>query len=272
VGERGTGHNTQRNDAMNDETNPLAISEERKSLFPECLAGFIAGIPGIYSALDPAAGTIMAVTGLALGLASQKYQGKTLSELDNRLKTLENSGFANMEYLTSDDYRDLMIDILDKVGKFNTESKRQTISNLYISVVGDCKKYEFSAEKHCIEIVSKITSEQINILKMFKQKKTLHEIDTWEKFYIEYLQFDWCEDPLSMAMLRLQNSQKFDTAIERYAFKYLANQLEIMGCISIGNGLEDYESKNGSIVTADHTPAPIKLTPLGIEFLKHLAD
>lgn len=246
------------------------ILDQTKPMIPECISAIIASIPGVLPAFIPGTSIPMALTGLLVSVISQKYQGMTLAAIDERLKRLEKSNTFDRHYLQSDDYKDLMIDILERAGKFNTDRKRMAIASLYESVVGGNMQYEFSEEKYCIDAVSKITSDQIRILRIFEARTTLEGIDSWDSLYHKYLQIEWGEDDLSMTLVTLLDDPRFKTAIEKYAFKYLANQLEMMGLISLGNGLTDYGSRNGTMFSGEHVPASIRLTPLGTIFRRYL--
>ncbi len=94
---------------------------------------------------------------------------------------------------------------------------------------------------------------QIKILFFIEQKEgELIEIGSYKKFYDLFI------------------SNFSITELDKYEFKYACNDLENKTLISLGAGLDDFDSTIELISTEGSKEASIKLTTIGIRFLELL--
>lgn len=241
-----------------------------QDIIPGILQSLIYVTPGVLATINPAIAIPMVLLNALFSGVSNNSTNRLINELQEQYDSLELRGVITQEYLESDSYRDLMVEILEKINRINTDEKRKCVGRIYADVVGSKKIYEFCEEKYCLDILCKIDTHQVNILKYITSVGRLDEIGEWKKFHIGFVQFILNKTKMEMVSLLIDKADPIGKTIEKYAFKYLANQLEQMGLITMGNGLDDYENDSSHLVTAEHKAASVAITPLGKTFLKYL--
>ena len=186
---------------------------------------------------------------------NQQSTQKMLNSLGERLDELESKNLVTQDYLTSEHYVHLMVDILRKVYSFNTDQKRESVAKIYKDTVQNKVKYADSDEKLFIEAIEKINTQEIQILTFMSNNGTaLETIDSWNNFY------------------ELYSSLCRGFSMDKYKFKYFVTQLEQMGLVFCSD-LSGYD-KHVTLVKAKVSDEPDEssagVTPLGKEFLKYL--
>ncbi|SHH92433.1 hypothetical protein SAMN05720761_1467 [Fibrobacter sp. UWCM] len=193
------------------------------SMWPLVLQSlFSAGEVAIASVNLPIAIFAAFFGGVIAELKQQSFQ-QTIDRLDDCYKELVSKDLISKEFLESDDYANLMIDIIKRINSFNREEKRVAVVQIYKQVVQNQLAYDDSNEKIFIDILGNISTQEILVLNFVEMNaKELETIDTWWNFYDLFAQ---------------QNI----TAIDKYKFKFYASHLEQMGLIFCSD-LDGYDN------------------------------
>ena len=175
-----------------------------------------------------------------------------LEQLQAKYDELESKKLISQEFLASDQYVHLMIDILRKVYAFNSVQKREAVAQIYESILRDKIEYADSDEQFFLEALEKINTQEIAILVFMKNNEdVLKTIDSWEKFYTLY-----CN----------QNSQ---ISMDKYKFTFFALQLEQMGLVFCSD-LFGYDANFQVLGLSESQPNSAGVTPMGKRFLEYL--
>jgi hypothetical protein len=189
--------------------------------------------------------------GVYAELKQQNFQ-QTIDRLSDCYKDLSSRNLISKEYLESDDYANLLIDIFKRINSFNRDEKRAAVVQIYSQVVQNKLPYDDSDEKIFIEVLGNISAQELLVLHFVKMNaEKLETIDSWKNFYDLFIQ---------------QNAMIVE---DKYKFKLYASRLEQMGvifCSDLG-GYDDHHQVMGFV---DSRPSSAGLTPLGTKFLKYL--
>lgn len=184
----------------------------------------------------------------------QNSTQKMLDELKHEFDDLKSRNLISEDYLYSDSYTSLMIDILKKVYAFNKDEKRRTAARIYKEVVKNQLDYDESNEKIFLDALEKITAQEILILDFFNRNQNrLSTIGSWPNLYELFL------------------TQCGNSAIEKYKFKYFATRLEQMGLVFCSD-LDGFDNNSVYLVTEESGKSSAGLTPMGREFLVYLKN
>lgn len=196
-------------------------------------------------------------TALIAGIYAETRQNSTqkmLDELKHEFDDLKSRNLISEDYLYSDSYTSLMIDILKKVYAFNKDEKRKTVARIYKEVVKNQLDYDESNEKIFVNALETITAQEILILDFFdRNQETLTTIGSWSNLYELFLE---------------QNEIK---SMDKYKFKYFATQLEQMGLVFCSD-LSGFDKNVQYLVTGKSRKSSAGLTPMGREFLNYLRN
>lgn len=177
---------------------------------------------------------------------------KILEILQKKFDELESRNLVSQEYLDSEHYVHLMVDVLRRVYAFNSNQKKSCVAEIYKCVLQNRLVYDDSDEKLFIEIVERINASEILLLDfMSKYEDTLQTIDSWPNFYNLYSKE--CESPL----------------LEKYKFKFFVSQLEQMGLVHCSD-LDGYDNHHQVLVTGKSRESSAGVTPMGKRFLMYL--
>jgi hypothetical protein len=195
-----------------------------------------------------------ALIGSVYSEISQQSSQKMLDSLGERLDELESKNLVSQDYLDSEHYVHLMVDILRKVYAFNSDQKREAVAKIYKDVVQNKVEYADSDEKLFIEAIERINTQEIVILRFMSMNlDELFLIDSWTNFH------------------NLFSKQHPDTPVEKYKFKYYVSQLEQMGLVFCSD-LSGYDENWVALGVSDSQPSSAGVTPPGMGFLKYLKD
>ena len=118
----------------------------------------------------------------------QNSTQKMLEELKHEFDDLNSRNLISEDYLYSDSYTSLMIDILKKVYVFNKDEKRKTVARIYKGVVQKQLDYDESNEKIFLDALEKTTAQEILILDFFdRNQNKLSAIGSWANLYELFL-------------------------------------------------------------------------------------
>lgn len=191
--------------------------------------------------------------GVYAELKQQNFQ-QTINRLDDCYKNLSSKKLISKEYLESDDYANLLIDILKKINSFNRYEKRVAVVQIYRQVVQNKLPYDDSDEKIFIDILGNISAQELLVLHFIEMNtKELETIDSWENFYNLFIQ------------------QNASASMDKYKFKFHAFRLEQMGLIFCSD-LGGYDDHHQVLGLANSRPSSAGITPMGLKFLKYLVD
>ena len=191
--------------------------------------------------------------GVYAELKQQRFR-QTIERLDDCYRDLSSRNLISKEYLESDDYANLMIDILKKINSFNREEKRNAVVQIYRKIVQNSLPYDDSDEKNFIDVLGNISAQELFVLHFVEMNaKELETIDSWENFY------------------NLFNQQNSTTSVDKYKFKFYASRLEQMGLIFCSD-LDGFDDHHQVISTGESKESSAGLTPMGTNFLKYLVD
>ncbi|MFC2104316.1 hypothetical protein ACFLS4_03075 [Bacteroidota bacterium] len=229
---------------------PSEILDSRPEL-KETQIGIIKGIIGIV----PHVGTMM--NEILFEIPNRIYQARInelVKILVREFMDLNDKAVTN-EYLESESYFDFTRLMFENCIKIKSEEKRNALAKVYLDTVVNKADFDTSKSKLFMDFVLELSPIQMNILRFIERKKdSLVEIAKYIKFHECY------------------NMTKSSYEIDAYEFKYYCNDLESKALISLGDGLEDYESTASRLVLEDHKLASVKLTDLGKEFIKYIKN
>ena len=210
---------------------------------------------GVLSVVYPVMAIPFAILGSVYGEINEQSTQKMLKKLEKQYQELESKNLVSQEYLASDHYIHLMIDILRKVYAFNTDQKRESVAKIYRDTVQNKVEYADSDEKLFIEAIEKINTQEIQILTfMLNNETVLKTIDSWNNFFELYL------------------SLYRGYSMDKYKFKYFVTQLEQMGLVFCSD-LEGFDAKNNIFEFSEpnvQSESSAGVTPLGKSFLGYL--
>lgn len=225
----------------------LDPSSVPKVLRPVCRIGASA-----VSCVFPPMAIPFALIGSVYSEISQQSTQKMLDSLGERLDELESKNLVSQDYLDSEHYVHLMVDILRKVYAFNSDQKREAVAKIYKDVVQNKVEYADSDEKLFIEAIERINTQEIVILRFMEEtEEALKSINSWEKFYKLY--FEQCRRDL----------------LDKYKFKLFAMQLEMLGLVFCSD-LFGYDANFRVLGLEASRPCSAGITPMGKTFLRYL--
>lgn len=174
-----------------------------------------------------------------------------VDELDARLKLIEESTIKS-EFLQSETFFDLSIQIFESAVKSATKEKRKALAKIYISSFQISSNLLPERASLFTNFVSELEPIQIKILHFIENwNQQMHEVGSYETFHNRF-------------------EKNLFLKCDKYEFKYYSGDLERKSLISMGAGLDDYESESGHILLESHRPATVRLTSLGKQFLEYL--
>lgn len=184
----------------------------------------------------------------------QNSTQKMLEELKQEFNDLNSRNLISEDYLYSDSYTSLMIDILKKVPAFNKDEKRKTVARIYKGVVQNQLDYDESNEKIFVDVLEKITSQGIIILDFFdRNQEKLATIGSWPNLYELFVE------------------QHPSASIDKYKFKYFSSQLEQMGLVFCSD-LSGFDNNSVHLALAKSKSSSAGVTPMGKEFIGYLKN
>ncbi|MBR5694147.1 MAG: hypothetical protein IKX42_10675 [Fibrobacter sp.] len=222
------------------------------SMFPKIMRPLIKmGSSAVLFACSPMA-IPFALLGSIYSEVKEQNTQKMLETLQRKFDELESCNLVSQEYLHSEHYVHLMVDILRRVYAFNSIQKKSCIAEIYKCVLQNKLIYDNSEEKMFIEFVEKINASEIMLLDfMSKHEDALQTIDSWPNFYNLYSKE--CGAPL----------------LEKYKFKFFASQLEQMGLVYCSD-LDGYDNHHQVLATGESKESSAGVTPMGKDFLIYL--
>ena len=205
--------------------------------------------------VNPWVSVLYALLGGAVAEINQHNTRKILQNLKEKYDELDSKNLITKEYLGSDSYVNLMIDILNRVHSLNTVQKRKTVAEIYKSALQNRIEYEDSDERLFVDALAKINTQEIVILNFMNQfEGPLKTIDSWVNLYSLY------------------SENNADFPLEKYRFRFFATQLEQMGMVFCSD-LSGYD-QNVAFLTYKESDEPNEssagVTPMGKRFLEYL--
>ena len=150
----------------NNTTLPSDLLESR----PELIETQYGILKGIFGAI-PFLGTMM--NEVLFDIQSRTYQARlnnTVELLTEKLNHLENSPF-NKKYLSSDDFHDFTLLLIESSLKIQSEKKRNALSNIYIECCRTQVKFNESIKPLFMKFTVDIREHQIEILSFIQKNK-----------------------------------------------------------------------------------------------------
>jgi hypothetical protein len=223
------------------EDNSLVLKESVIGL----IKGAIGAIPFCGSAINEALFDIA-------GRIQQKRINEFVVQLTSQINEIADNKIDE-EYLKSEDFYDLTRIIFESVIRIKSKEKQTALSRVYLNAIQDKSDIEQDLSILFSKFIIELVPLQIKILFFIEQKEAeLIEIGSYKKFYDLFI--------LSFNI----------TELDKYEFKYACNDLENKTLISLGAGLDDFDSTIELISTEGSKEASIKLTTIGIRFLELL--
>ena len=222
------------------------------SIFPKIMRPLIKMGSNAVSFACPPLAIPFALLGSIYSEVKERNTQKMLETLQKKFDELESQNLVSQEYLDSEQYIHLMVDILRRVYAFHSEQKRSCVAEIYKCVIQNKFVYDDSEEKMFIEFVEKINAPEILLLDfMFKYEDALQTIDSWPNFYSLY-------------------SKKSDAPLlEKYRFKFFASQLEQMGLVYCSD-LSGFDDNHQLLALSESKESSAGVTPMGKNFLNYL--
>lgn len=209
------------------------------------------GATAISCVFPPLAIPFALLGGVYSEIKEQNTQ-KMFESLQIKYEELESRGLISEEFLNSEQYVHLMVDILRRAYAFNVAQKRACVAEIYKSVLRNKPVYDDSEEKLFIEFVERINAQEIFLLNFMSENETaLMTIDSWPNFYGLYS--SKCTEPL----------------LEKYKFKFFISQLEQMGLVFCSD-LDGFDNNHQLLSTGESRECSAGVTPMGKNFLKYL--
>lgn len=233
--------------------NPESLNID-PSTIPAVLRPIVKTGVTVLTCFYPTLAIPMAMIGGIWAEAKQHNTQKMLAELQQKYEELSAQNLISQDFLESDSYTSLMIDILRKVHAFNTEQKRLSVAGIYKAVLQDKLNYDESEEKIFIDALEKITSQEIVILNFIdKNQAKLGTIGSWKNFH------------------QLYQEQNKEHPLEKYKFKYFSTRLEQMG-LAFCSDIDGYDNNSVYLVSHESKKSSAGLTPMGLRFIKYLQN
>lgn len=221
--------------------NSIVIKETSFGL----LKGAIGAIPFFGSAINEALFDIE-------GRIQQKRINDFVIQLSNQVDDFKVNIIDN-EYLKSQDFYDLTRIIFESVMKVKSEQKQLSLSKVYLNAIINKSDIEQEFSILFSKFIIDLIPLQIQIISFIEKfESELIEIGSYQKFY-----------NLFIAKLHISN-------LDKYEFKYSCNDLENKTIISLGGGLNDFDSTTEMIVTTNSKEESVKLTSIGKRFIEIL--
>lgn len=224
------------------------------SMWPPILQSlFTAGEVALASVDLPIAIFAAFFGGVYAELKQQNFQ-QTINRLNDCYRDLSSKNLISKEYLESDDYANLLIDILKKINSFNRDEKRVAVVQIYRQVVLNKLPYDDSDEKIFIDVLEKISAQELLVLHFVDiNAKELETIDSWENFYNLFIR------------------KNASISMDKYKFKFYVSRLEQMGLVFCSD-LSGYDDHHQVLGTGDSRPSSAGITPMGSKFLNYLVN
>lgn len=222
------------------------------SAFPKIMRPLIKMGSSAISFACPPLAIPFALLGSIYGEMKEQSTQKILEILQKKFDELESRNLVSQEYLDSEHYVHLMVDVLRRVYAFNSYQKKSCVAEIYKCVLQNRLVYDDSDEKLFIEFVEKINAPEILLLNfMHKYESALQIIDSWPNFYNLY-------------------SQKcIPLLLEKYKFKFFVSQLEQMGLVYCSD-LSGFDDNHQLLALDESKESSAGVTPMGKRFLKYL--
>ena len=139
--------------------------------------------------VNPWVSVLYALLGGAVAEINQHNTRKILQNLKEKYDELDSKNLITKEYLASDSYVNLMIDILNRVHSLNTAQKRKSVAEIYKNTLQNQIEYVDSDERIFVDVFARINTQEILILNFMNQFESfLETIDSWINFYNLYLE------------------------------------------------------------------------------------
>jgi hypothetical protein len=127
------------------------------------------------------------------------------------------------------------------------------LSKLYINAILEKSDFEQDLSIFFSKFIIDLIPLQMRIIIFIEQNEgKLIEIGTYKKFYDLFIK-----------------SFKYND-LDKYEFKYSCNDLENKSIISLGAGLDDFDSTSSIIADESHREASVRLTTIGNKFIDFL--
>lgn len=221
--------------------NSLVIKETSIGL----IKGAIGAIPFYGSAINEALFDIAS-------RIQQKRINDFVIQLTNQINEIENIKI-DKDYLKSEDFYDLTRIIFESVIRIKSEQKQLALSKVYMNAILEKSDIEQDLSILFSKFIIDLIPLQIQIMFFIEQnEEALIEIGSYKKFY-----------DLFIASFKIQD-------LDKYEFKYSCKDLENKTLISLGSGLDDFDSTMGFLLDEESKEASIKLTTIGIKFISNL--
>lgn len=222
------------------------------SRFPKIMRPLVKmGASAISFACPPLA-IPFALLGSIYSEVKERNTQKMLEALQRKFDELESSNLVSQEYINSEHYAHLMVDILRRVYAFNSIQKKSCVAEIYKCVLRNELVYDDSDEKLFIEFVEKINASEILLLNfMYKYESALQTIDSWPNFY------------------NLYSKECIPSQLEKYKFKFFVSQLEQMGLVYCSD-LSGFDDNHQLLALEESKESSAGVTPMGKNFLKYL--
>lgn len=177
-----------------------------------------------------------------------------VEELGHRTTQLEFK-ILNNDFISKDDFYDLTLKTFESAVKINSDEKRKALANIYISSIYGKNDLDTDLQLLFTDFIVTISPIQILILKFLnKNEEQMIEIASYENYYNKFI-------------LSHENNN-----LNKDLFKLYNTDLETKSLISMGAGLENFDSTQVLRALAPHKEPSIKLTTLGLEFLYYLNE
>lgn len=227
----------------------MTVMEDNSLLLKESMIGLIKGAIGAI----PFCGTAINEALFDIGARiQQKRINEFVVQLTVQVAGIENNKIDH-EYLKSEDFYDLTRIIFESVIRIKSKEKQTALSKVYLNAIQDKSDIEQDLSILFSKFIIELVPLQIKILFFIEQKEAeLIEIGSYKKFYDLFI------------------SSFNITDLDKYEFKYACNDLENKTLISLGAGLDDFDSTIELISTEGSKEASIKLTTIGIRFIELL--
>jgi hypothetical protein len=174
---------------------------------------------------------------------------KFISEKINDMETEQ----INKEYLKSEEFYDLLLEILSKASKSKSEQKLKALSEILVRSITEESDFDSDLNSTFITYIDELKTKHIELLAFFKDKEQeLVEIGSYDNLF------------------KIFRDNFPDSSLDKYEFKLYCSKLEAMVLISTGRGLYDFDAVGGYMAIGGYKPPSLKITSIGKRFLEYL--
>ena len=230
---------------MDQKSASTKVSQISKEVVISAVKVLIASIPVIGNALNEM------LFEIGSRIKSERLE-KLITYIAEKIDKLEKEKI-DQEYLRSEDFHDLVLEILQKAIKNKSVQKLKALSEIFVRSIIEKSDFDSDLAAIFITYIDELKAPHIELLAFFNEKEQeLSRIGYYEKLF------------------KIFRDNFPDSNLDKYEFKLYCSQLEAKVLITTGRGLDDFDAVGGVIALQSYRESSLKITSIGKKFLGYL--